>query len=88
MISRNIPVVVSSSGWTSKFDITSASIASISASVRVDVTVAVISKVASNPVIESMLEGVFVVGEGTGCNVGRAVTNLAQKEDFINLKIP
>ena len=55
-----------SSEVASKFDITSVSIALISESLREEVTTAVISKVATNPVIEGMIEGMLVVGAGTG----------------------
>ena len=57
---------MTSSELTSKLDITSVSIAEISASLRADVTVAVTSNVATNPVIEGRLEGILVVGDRMG----------------------
>ena len=57
---------MTSSELTSKLDITSASIAAISASLRADVIVAVTSKVATNPVVEGRLEGILVVGDRMG----------------------
>ena len=85
---QKIPVVVTSSDVTSKFDITSASIASISVSLRADVTVAVTLKLATIPVIEGTLDGMLVVGAGIGWIVGRAVTTAAQNERIRNIRIP
>ena len=63
---QQVPVVFKSSEVTSKFDMTSASIASISASSRADVTVAVTSITATNPVLEGILDGILVAGAGIG----------------------
>ena len=74
-----IPVVVMSFGDTSKFKITSASIAAISFEWSEDVTDLETSITPTIPVIVGIEAGTLVVGSGTGCVVGRAVMNAAQK---------
>lgn len=74
----SIPFVETSSSGTSKLVSISASIEAISASVSSEVTIFVMSNTASNPVMEGVVLGTIVVGSGTGCNVGLAVTKVAQ----------
>ena len=76
---ESLLVVVTSSADALKFASTSASMASISSSLRELVTVFETSKVAINPVIEGVALGIVVVGAVIGGTVGLAVTNAAQQ---------
>ena len=80
-IKQLVPAVERSSTNTSKLDITSASIAEISVGLKASVTVLDTSNVAISPVIEGCVLGILVVGGGTGCDVGRAVTKAAQNKN-------
>ena len=75
-----VPVVLISLSVISNPVIISALIVSNSSSVMDDVTIDVIPKVATIPVLDGTALGTLVVGARTGFNVGLAVTNKAQQK--------
>lgn len=81
-----VPLVLSSSLDTLKFEIISNSIAFSSASSKEDVTADVISKLTTNPVIDGTALGICEVGEITGCAVGLEVTRTAHRQYHFKYK--